>query len=181
MVVCPSCVEKRWRFRNSSFWSHPFWHFWFLLWLCGGSCLHLIFGGCFVWGGGGGFAVKLSLVRLWGFWQRMFAGVSQGPPELWPYGQRNPVSNSKERQLHEFTGFIFWVHGSDLTRDHCWKHFIYLFVYIYIYTHLSLSAKHTSQRSNQRYLCKNNRRKRTMRKNKQTKFWEDLREFNSRV
>ena len=32
--------------------------------------------------GGRGLAVKLSLVGLLGFWQRMFAGVSRSPREL---------------------------------------------------------------------------------------------------
>ena len=67
-------------------------------------------------------------------------------------GQRNPVSNSKERQFYEFRLVLF---------VECMVPTLQRIIVGTILNNTSLSVKHTSQRSNQRHLCKNKRRRRT--------------------
>ena len=79
MVVCHFCVETV-KISELIFSEPPILAF-LIFW--GSGEVHAsiqVWGGWFV--GGRGLAVKLSLVGLLGFWQRMFAGVSRGPREL---------------------------------------------------------------------------------------------------
>ena len=75
-------------------------------------------------------------------------------------GQRNPVSNSKEWQFYEFRLVLF---------VECMVPTLQRIIVGNILNNTSVSVKHTSQRSNQRHLCKNERRRRT------TKFYEQTR------
>ena len=70
-------------------------------------------------------------------------------------GQRNPVSNSKERQFYEFRAFRFVLFVE------CMVPTLQGIIVGNILNNMSVSVKHTSQRSNQRRLCKNKRRRRT--------------------
>ena len=70
-------------------------------------------------------------------------------------GQRNPVSNSKERQFYEFRLVLF---------VECMVPTLQRIIVGNILNNTSVSVKHISQRSNQRHLCKNKRRRQTTKK-----------------
>ena len=77
------------------------------------------------------------------------------------YDPRNPVYFSKERRFHEFGLVLFFE---------CMVPTLQGIIVGKILSNLFVSDKHTSQRSNQRYLCKNKRRRRTIKQINQISF-----------
>ena len=162
MVVCHFCVETV-NISEFIFLEPPLFAF-FIFWgLWGGWRLHPILAGGLL---GGGVGSEIEFGWALGILTQNICGCVSRSSRIMTAGQREPLRNSKERQvtsLDWFYSLSAWCQpykGSLL--ETFWTFCLFL----------------SSQRSNQRYLCKKNR---PSKKINQTSFWEDPREFNSRV
>ena len=107
----------------------------------------------FCWGGGG-LGSLVGLLESGILTENVYGCVSRSSRITTP-GQRNPVSNSKERQAYEVRLALLLE---------CMVPTLQGIIVGGVLNNMSVSIIHTSQRPNQRYLCKNKTRRQTMKK-----------------
>ena len=126
------------------------WRFWFLG-LVGRFTPPSNFSGWFV----GGFWQLIAFGWSLGISTENVCGCVSRSSRIMTPGQRNPVSNSKEQQFYKFRLVSF---------SECMVPTLQGIIVGSILNNMFVSVKHTSKRSSQRCLCKNKRRRQTIRK-----------------